>query len=222
MLQAIVFDFDGTIFDTDGPDYQSWQEIFEANGSELTLDVWIQCVGGAPVDFDPFAILEQQTGVALDRPSTHQARRRRVLELIEQQRPMPGVEDLIHAAKAAGIPLAVASSSPRVWVEGNLGRLGLRDHFLAVRTADDVERVKPDPALYRLAATALGAPPHKTLAIEDSRTGMLAAKGAGLRCVVVPNSVTQYSDFSQADLRLTSLADLSPAELFARFQEETQ
>lgn len=217
MLQAIVFDFDGTILETEGPDYQSWQEIFEANGSELTLDVWIQCVGGAPVGFDPFAILERQTGVVLDRTSTHQARRKRVLELIEEQRPMPGVEELIHAAKAAGISLAVASSSPRVWVEGNLGRLGLREHFQAVRTADDVERVKPDPALYRLAAAALAAPPHQTLAIEDSRTGMLAAKGAGLHCLVVPNSVTQYSDFSQADLRLTSLADLPPAELFARF-----
>lgn len=217
MLQAIVFDFDGTILETEGPDYQSWQEIFAAHGGDLTLDVWIRCVGGAPADFDPFAILEEQTGAVLDRPSVHQARRKRVLELIEAQPPMPGVEALIAAAQANGLGLAVASSSPRVWVEGNLNRLGLRHHFQAVRTADDVERVKPDPALYRLAAESLGADPARTLAIEDSRTGMLAAKGAGLHCLVVPNSVTQYSDFSQADLRLDSLADLSPAELFARF-----
>ncbi len=217
MLQAIVFDFDGTILETEGPDYQSWQEIFDAHGSELTLDVWIQCVGGAPAGFDPFAILEEQTGVVLDRVSTHQTRRKRVLELIEQQPPMPGVEALIAAAQSAGIGLAVASSSPSVWVEGNLNRLGLRHHFQAVRTADDVERVKPDPTLYRLAAAALGAAPERTLAIEDSRTGMLAAKGAGLHCLVVPNSVTQFSDFSQADLRLASLADLTPTELFARF-----
>ena len=217
MLQAIVFDFDGTILETEGPDYQSWQEIFDAHGSELTLDVWIQCVGGAPVGFDPFAILERQTGVVLDRPSTHQARRKRVVELIEQQPPMPGVEALIAAAQSAGMGLAVASSSPRVWVEGNLNRLGLRHHFQAVRTADDVERVKPDPTLYRLAAAALGSAPERTLAIEDSHTGMLAAKGAGLHCLVVPNSVTQFSDFSLADLRLVSLADLTPAELFARF-----
>ena len=86
-----------------------------------------------------------------------------------------------------------------------------------MRTADDVERVKPDPTLYRLAAAALGSAPERTLAIEDSRTGMLAAKGAGLHCLVVPNSVTQFSDFSLADLRLASLADLTPTELFARF-----
>jgi len=140
-----------------------------------------------------------------------------VLELIEQQPPMPGVEALIAAAQHAGMGLAVASSSSRVWVEGNLNRLGLRQHFQAVRTADDVERVKPDPALYRLAAGSLGTQPDQTLAIEDSRTGMLAAQGAGLRCLVVPNSVTQFSDFSQADLRLASLADLTPAELFAHF-----
>ncbi|MBX3050053.1 MAG: HAD-IA family hydrolase [Caldilineaceae bacterium] len=217
MLQAIVFDFDGTILETEGPDYQSWQEIFDTHGGELTLDVWIQCVGGAPAGFDPFAILEEQTGIVLDRPSVHQARRRRVVELIQQQPPMPGVEAVIRAAQTAGIGLAVASSSPRVWVEGNLNRLGLRSHFQAVRTADDVERVKPDPALYRLAAAALDSSPARTLAIEDSRTGMLAAKGAGLHCLVVPNSVTQFSDFSQADLRLTSLADLTPTELFNHF-----
>ena len=64
MLQAIVFDFDGTILETEGPDYQSWLEIFDAHGGDLPLDVWIRCVGGAPADFDPFAILEEQTGVA--------------------------------------------------------------------------------------------------------------------------------------------------------------
>ena len=217
MLQAIVFDFDGTILETEGPDYQSWQEIFHAHGSELSLDTWIHCVGGTPADFDPFAILERQTGVALDRATTHQARRKRVLELIEQEPPMPGVEALIAAAQAAGIRLAVASSSSRDWVEGNLTRLKLRHHFQAVHTANDVERIKPDPALYRLAADSLGTQPDQTLAIEDSRTGMLAAKGAGLRCLVVPNSVTQFSDFSLADLRLGSLADLTPHELFARF-----
>ncbi len=94
MLQAIVFDFDGTILETEGPDYRSWQEIFDAHGGELTLDVWIQCVGGAPAGFDPFAILKEQTGVVLDRPAVHQARRKRVVELIEQQPPMPGVEAL--------------------------------------------------------------------------------------------------------------------------------
>ena len=217
MLQAIVFDFDGTILETEGPDYQSWQEIFHAHGSELSLDTWIHCVGGTPADFDPFAILERQTGVALDRATTHQARRKRVLALIEQEPPMPGVEALIAAAQAAGIRLAVASSSSRDWVEGNLARLKLRHHFQAVHTANDVERIKPDPALYRLAADSLGTQPDQTLAIEDSRTGMLAAKGAGLRCLVVPNSVTQFSDFSLADLRLGSLADLTPHELFARF-----
>ena len=217
MLQALVFDFDGTILETEGPDYQAWQEIFEEHGGELPLDVWIQCVGGAPVDFDPFAILERQTGVVLDRQATQQARGKRVLALIERLPPMPGVEALIHAAREAGVRLAVASSSPRSWVEDNLTRLGLREHFGVICTADDVARVKPDPALYRLATSALAAAPGQTLAIEDSHTGMLAAKAAGLHCVVVPNSVTRFSDFSPADLRLDSLADLTSQELLARF-----
>ena len=86
-------------------------------------------------------------------------------------------------------------------------------HFDAIKTSADVERVKPDPALYLAALDALGLDATEAIALEDSPNGIAAAKAAGLFCVAIPNAMTHDLDVSAADLRLASLADLPLAEL---------
>lgn len=219
MLQAIVFDFDGTIVDTETPDYQTWQEIYSSYDVALPLDLWLQCVGGGTGSFDPHDHLETELGRAIDRQRLRTERRRRFLDRVHAQPVLPGVPELIAAAQRRGLKLAVASSSDRNWVDSHLQRLGLRALFDAVVTADDVERVKPDPALYRVAVKRLDVPPRRALAIEDSYNGMLGAKGAGLHCIAVPNRVTRSSDFSAADLQLDSIASIAAEELIDRFND---
>jgi beta-phosphoglucomutase-like phosphatase (HAD superfamily) len=101
-------------------------------------------------------------------------------------------------------------------VKGHLGRLGILDRFDCVVCRDDVEHVKPDPDLYLASLDCLGVVAADALAIEDSPNGITAAKSAGLRCVVVPNSITAGLDLSQADLRLTSLAEMTLPQLLER------
>lgn len=208
-LQALIFDFDGTILDTEMPDYESWQEIFQAHGATLDLDLWSTCVGGAADTFDPYAILETHTGRIVDRQRIREMRRARFRELVATQPIRPGVLSWLESAKSAGIRLTVASSSDAAWVHEHLSRLHLIDWFESIHTRDDVERVKPDPALYHLSVSHLNVPAHHVIVIEDSRNGLLAAKRAGLKCLVVPNQITQHLDFSEADILLDSLADHS-------------
>jgi beta-phosphoglucomutase-like phosphatase (HAD superfamily) len=111
------------------------------------------------------------------------------------------------------VKLAVASSSSRAWVAGHLQRLGVLERFEVLKCSDDVERVKPDPALYRAACEHLGVPPARAVAIEDSPNGILAAKRAGLFCVAVPNALTGRLVLDAADLRLASLSELPLANL---------
>ena len=217
VLQAIVFDFDGTILDTETPDFQTWQDVYRSHGAELPLDLWLQCVGGSTGAFRPDDYLEGLLGKEIDWQRLHTERRKLFLERVRVQPIMPGVLELIAAAERRGVRLAVASSSDRKWVESHLQRLGLRGRFAAVVTADEVERVKPDPALYRLAAQKLDVPPRRAVAIEDSYNGMLGAQRAGLRCVSVPNRITRDSDFSAADLCLDSIASIAPEDLIACF-----
>lgn len=221
MIQALIFDFDGTILETELPDYLSWQEAYQDHNCELPLPLWLSAVGGSAVDFDPYTHLEQQLGRAVDRAILRQRRRARFNALIAEQQIRPGVIETIETAQNLGLHLAVASSSGREWVEGHLQRLGLRHHFAAVFTRDDVVRVKPDPMLYSLAVNAVDVPPHTAVAIEDSRNGMLAAKAAGLKCVVIPNEVTQQLRFPEADLQMATLDERPPAA-WLRALESTQ
>jgi HAD superfamily hydrolase (TIGR01509 family) len=216
-VKAIVFDFDGTILDTEVPVYDAWQEIYVEHGCALAFDKWATCIGTADT-FDPCDDLQEILGRALDAAALEARHRRRTDELIAAQAVRPGVREYLEAAARLGLALGVASSSSRRWVEGHLIRLGLRDCFAAVRCADDVPKVKPDPALYRVAVEALGVRPEDALALEDSPNGVLAAKRAGLTCVAVPNPLTARLDLSGADLRLASLAELPLAALLARLR----
>jgi putative hydrolase of the HAD superfamily len=127
-----------------------------------------------------------------------------------------GVPERIAEARARGLALAVASSSERAWVEGHLTRLGLREHFSAIRCREDVPRVKPDPTLYRSALAAIGVAPEHAVAFEDSPNGVAAAVAAGMRCVAIPGPMTRSLRFDAAHLELSSLAELSLDEILAR------
>ena len=141
-----------------------------------------------------------------------------VREAIDEPQPissLPGVVELLDQAEALGLAKAVASSSPISWVGRHLDRLGIIERFAAVRTQDDVHRTKPWPDVFLAAATALQVRPERAVVFEDSRNGVLAAKEAGMFCVAVPNRITEGMDFSDADLVVSSLADVDLAALMS-------
>ncbi len=214
-LRALLFDFDGLILDTEGPVYEAWREDYREHGHELPLEVYAACVGSDFNRFDPKAHLESLVGYAIDWPERDRWRERRALERVWSLGPLPGVVALLDEATAAGVPCAVASSSPRSWVEGHLSRLGLLERFAATRCLDDVAEPKPAPDLFLAAAGAVGVAPGEALVLEDSRNGLLAASAAGIACVVVPNRVTAHLDFGGAALVANSLGDLQLAGLGA-------
>jgi HAD superfamily hydrolase (TIGR01509 family) len=218
MIRAVIFDFDGLILDTEGPEYHAWLEIYRAWACELPLAVWATGLGTSADAFDPCAYLEAQLGRPLDRDLVQRQRRRRARELLAAQTILPGVRDYIGDAKRLGLRLGVASSSSRDWVVGHLIRLGLDAAFDCIKCADDVARVKPDPALYLAVTQALGVRPQQAVALEDSPNGITAAKRAGLYCVAVPNALTRQLCLAHADLQLGSLTELPLERLLAMLQ----
>ncbi|MEV4055109.1 HAD family hydrolase [Amycolatopsis sp. NPDC049688] len=200
--RALVFDFDGTLADTESAVLQAWQEVFRAHGTELPLDAWYAVIGTQHTTPAMFALLaEHAPGVDPDalRPVT----KARVHELLETLGPRDGVGSYLESAREQGLKLAVASSSSGAWVNPHLERLGIAGYFDAVLTGD-LHQAKPDPDLYLAALAALRAQAHETIAFEDTPHGVTAAKAAGLTCVAVPNAITESLDFGQADVVLPS------------------
>ena len=202
---AIIFDFDGTIADTEWPIYEVARDAFRAHGLDLALEEWVKGIGLAD-NQTLEEMLEEAVGAPPDPEAIAEAGRRRA-EWHLQMVVFPGVVEVITAASRAGIPLAVASSSPMSWVEPHLERLELIHHFHTLRTRDHVDRGKPAPDLFLSAAAQLGVDPADALAIEDSRHGCASAKAAGMTCFVVPNRITVLDLPRDADLVLDSLLD---------------
>jgi len=216
-IEAIIFDFDGIIIDTESPDLEVWQDCYRAHGLDLTLDVWAKRVGHNEDDsFDPVAHFEKITGQPFD-PALRQANVQRYLDRCASQPILPGVTALLQAARDHGIPLAIASSSYRKWVERWLRHHNLWHYFACIRTRDDVAKGKPAPDLYLSAAACLGVPVERCIAIEDSPIGMQAALSAGIRCIAVPNPLTARLPLPNVNLRLQSLADIDLQGLLAQF-----
>ena len=208
-IRALIFDFDGLILDTEMPAFLSWQEVYEEHGCSLPLATWAMVLGGSGAEFDACAFLESQVGRALDRDAIRARRQQRKLGLVATEAVLPGVTDYIRAAQRLGLKLAVASSSPRAWVTEHLTRLKLLNAFDCVTCAEDVARVKPFPEIYQMTLAALGLGADEAIVLEDSPNGITAAKAAGLFCVAVPNPLTCQLPIDHADLRLTSMADMS-------------
>lgn len=211
--KALVFDFDGLMIDTETPEYQSWLEIYQEHKCDLPLAKWCETIGTSHGTFDHYAYLETQVGRTLQHSSIRDKRRARYAELMAAPSLLLGVEDYICQAKQLGLKLGLASSSPYSWISRHLEPLGFLQAFDTIKCADDVERGKPDPAVYLAAVQALNVAPAEAIALEDSPNGILAAKRAGLFCVAVPNAITRELSFDLADLQITSLAELPLEQL---------
>ena len=217
-MRALVFDFDGVIADTEGPEYRAWQETWAEYGHELTLEEWVQCIGtNDPEGWHPLDQLSKRMGPDFDAREANRRRQARHHPAIHAlAEPLPGIVDLLDQADAAGLRTAIASSSGDDWVPVLLAQLSLSDRFVHLSIYDGTCPAKPAPDLYLRACAALGVAPDEAVAFEDSPNGIAAAKAAGLWCVAVPHEITAGLDLSLADLVIPTLGGVALDRLLAR------
>lgn len=204
-MKALIFDFDGLIVDTETPRYLAWKEIYVKHNCGLNVPEFAAILGSADANFDFYKDLEQKYGKEIDWATITPKRIERNNCLLRQQKVLPGVSDYILRGKELGLKIALASSSPKAWIEKNLALTGLADCFDLITT---VEKAKPDPALFNVTLKKLELTPSEAIVFEDSPNGCKAAAEAGIFCVAVPNQITACLPFDSADLFITSMADI--------------
>jgi HAD superfamily hydrolase (TIGR01509 family) len=212
MPDAVVFDFDGLIFDSETPIFRASADALAVLGHRLTIEGWSTVVGHG--DADGWAALQAALGADVDRVAYDAAYSAQDRSWRNTQPALPGIVELLDALHGAEVPCAIASSSPAAWIEGHLDRLGLRDRFATIASEDRVGgRSKPAPDTYLLACADLGSDPARSVALEDSSPGIAAAVAAGLNVVAVPSEITRHTDLSAAHLTVASVEHLTLAEL---------
>lgn len=208
-LDAVFFDFDGTLVDTEGADYTAWQQVFSSHGAELSTELFATGIGHLDA-IDPADILERMIGRPLDRAAVRRRHAELHVETLSGVSLREGMEEFIEDVRSRGIPTAIVSSSESRWVRHHLESLGIDADWPVVVAADgDVARSKPNPVLYLEALSLLRGRPERCLAIEDSPPGIAAATAAGIKCVAFPHALTCELDLSAADHVVGDLADFT-------------
>jgi HAD superfamily hydrolase (TIGR01509 family) len=212
LIKAIVFDLDGLLFDTEFLFFRVASEMLRDRGKVFTVEIMRAMIGRQPAESG--RAFQTMSGLE-DRPEDLMAEAKARFEsLIDTAvQPMPGLFALLAHLKKWDLPLAVGTSSGRAYAERLLRNHGLLDRFQFALCREDVARHKPDPEIYQTAAARLGFSPHEVLVLEDTPTGLTAAKAAGTFAVGVPHEYSPAADLAFADLIVRSLDDPT---LFAR------
>ncbi|MFD8738465.1 HAD family hydrolase [Streptomyces sp. NPDC059618] len=184
-LQAVLLDMDGTLVDTEGFWWDVEVAVFAALGHALD-DSWRHVVVGGPMTRSAGFLIEA-TGADITLPELSTLLNDGFEERIGHSLPlMPGAARLLAELAAHEIPTALVSASHRRIIDRVLGAIG--SHFFALTVAgDEVERTKPFPDPYLLAAARLGAEPARCAVIEDTSTGVASAEAAGCQVIAVPS-----------------------------------
>ncbi|MFA6107183.1 MAG: hexitol phosphatase HxpB [Candidatus Latescibacterota bacterium] len=214
MLEAAIFDMDGLLVDSEPLWRRAEREVFPTVGIRLTDEMCMQTMG-TRVDE---VVRHWYRTSPWPGPSQEEVAERIVSGVVDlvlaEGTPMPGVEQVLTRCAGRGLTLALASSSSTRLIDAVVDRLGIRDRFALLQSAEHEPYGKPHPGVFLTTATRLGLEPTACLVFEDSFAGLIAGKAARMKVVAVP-AAEQYSQtrFDIADLKLPSLADFGEAAL---------
>lgn len=219
MIEAVLFDMDGLLIDSEPLWQRAEIEVFATVGLELSVPMCLE-TRGRRLDEAVDYWFERSPWRGPSPRAIAEAIVARVTELVtERGMPKPGVAHAIGFFARRGLPLAVASSSNYSIIDAVLARLSIRECFAALHSGESERFGKPHPAIFLGAARKLATPPARCLVLEDSPSGVAAAKAAGMRCIAVVDADTigaagiadERSRLEAADFVLDSLEQIDEA-----------
>lgn len=201
MLHAAIFDLDGVLVDSEPLYERAFARFLRALGLNGSSELFALTVGRRAADFVP----ELADRLEIAEPEVTSGLERAMTGVIEDLRPMPFAREVIGSLHAEGRRLAVATSSLAGFAAKALKGLEVEAMFDAVVSGEGVTLGKPDPEIYQLAASRIGAEPIGCVAIEDTRVGIAAASAAGMTCIAVPHALSPRDELAGADILAVDL-----------------
>lgn len=188
-IKGIIFDMDGLLFDTESIYYEANQVVADEYGLPFDKEIYSRFIGVSDEEVwqefhKMYADHGQATVQAFIDKSWGMAHEQFKSGKVALK---PGVHELLAYLEAQKIPRVVASSNVRPVIEVLLEHAGIRDKFSAIISAEDVQFAKPDPEIFKIASERLAIQPSDGLVLEDSKNGILAAEGAGVPVIMVPD-----------------------------------
>lgn len=192
---AVIFDMDGVLLDSEPLHYEAVRLILAEQGVEFPLEDYARYLGTTlPSTWDDLC---DRYPITMAFEQFEARYHTDVLAQYQAGAPLiPGAQELVAGLREAGVPIAVASSSHRQWVEAALTGAGLREYFEQTTAGDEVSMGKPSPEIYLKAAEKLGFDPADCIAVEDAPAGVESASAAGMKVVLVRSELTNDLDLT--------------------------
>lgn len=211
MKKGYIFDMDGTMVDNMMVHHRAWQRKLAELDLDLTIDEVKEKIHGINEEileriFGDRFLLEDRRRISHEKEATYRE------IFLPELRLVPGLQDFLERAKAAGIPMAIGTAAPTENVDFVLDTLNLRPYFTGVFDAKDVSKGKPDPEIFHVAAAAMGLSTDDCLIFEDSVTGAEAARRAGAKAIIV-TTTHRIEEFAHFDHILKFIKDFEGLEL---------
>ncbi len=203
---AVIFDMDGTLVETTEGDFLAWNKLFLEYGRDLTFADYFPLLGKKSLD-----VVLHVLGLEGEEAQVAMHRKMQYFEEIVRKNgivTMPFVEAFLQEIQGLRIPIALATSSRTMKMKLVMKESGLAKYFSVFVTGEEVERGKPNPDIFLLAAERLNVPPDHCLVLEDAVNGVAAAKAAGMKCVAI-TSTHQNADLVNADLVINDFSALN-------------
>lgn len=207
-MRAVCFDMDGTIADTEGINFKADFKVIKDAGANISEGEYLQLTGKPAKQIYQQIIDEQK----LDANLNDMLLQREVEienNLKDGLAREEGLNELMILIRAHGMKIALTTSSTRRKTKNILKALNLEYDFDIIVTGSDVKNNKPAPDVYKLAAEKLKLKPSECIAVEDSVTGILSAKSAGMKCIGIKHIKTKTQDLSKADILVNNLKEIT-------------
>lgn len=206
-IQAVIFDLDGVLMDSEWLAFQVWRELAARHGGRLAETDYPGMIGISAEETAAYVMAK--TAVSFDVTQSCAWVWERIIERMKTEiEPLPGSSELVSSLTSWGYPLAIASNSLSGYIDTALAGLRLEAYFPIRVGIDQVSQGKPAPDVYLTAAERLGVRPENCLAIEDSRVGVQAAAFAGMRVIAVPGPHDHENGFHHAWRVMPTLMDV--------------
>jgi len=210
MIEAVIFDMDGVIVNSEPIYQQIEKEMFRDLGIKIDAETYRTFVGLKTLEMWKFIV--NQFHLPYHPPDLDREEEKRYIESLLKENgmmPVAGSIQLIRLLHDHGYQLALASSNSKVAINAVLAKFNIDKYFSLVISGEDVNKSKPEPDIFIKAAKGLRKDPDECLVIEDSTNGVKAAQLAGMKCFAYENSQTGIQDLSEADLIVRELKDIT-------------
>ena len=208
MINAVIFDLDGVLIDSEPLHCKADTRLLRELGADPPANYFDRFTGWTDAAMWEAIKTDYHLTKSIDQLMKMQVPIK--LNLLQEgaYKAIPGIVEMLEEINTVRIPIAIASSSPRKFIEAAVKKIGIEQYFKILVSGEEIERSKPEPDIFLKAALLLNVNPSECLVVEDSNSGTIAAKKAGMKCIGYQNVNSGIQDLSNADFIVNDIREI--------------